>query len=175
MQVRAVTTIRVGKRKKFTTVSRSTVNDGRLSFRARGILVWLLDKPDDWRTTADGIATAGVEGRDAVRSALTELEACGYLERRRWRTGTGAWQSEWTVHECPNAAKAGNQRWLAAAENQALLPSTEPNTDLAEHVSVAHKADPRCVTCRGKGEHYDGMAGFDRVCACTRRERENHD
>lgn len=96
-----VTTIRVGKRHRYTSIDRSALNDRRLTFRARGVLAYLLDKPDDWKTNADSIAAAGVEGREAVRRALRELEACGYLTRKKWRNPQGQWQSEWTVLERP--------------------------------------------------------------------------
>lgn len=99
-----MTTIRVEKRHRYTSIDRGTLNDSRLSFRARGILAYLLDKPDDWRTNAGAIAAAGREGREAVRTALAELEAAGYLVRRKWRNRAGRWESEWTVHERPDPA-----------------------------------------------------------------------
>lgn len=99
-----MTTIRVARRNRFTTVDRSTVNDPRLSFRARGILMWLLDKPDDWRADARTIAQAGSEGRDAVRAALAELEEHGYLVRHKYRGDAGRWTTEHTVYERPQHA-----------------------------------------------------------------------
>ncbi len=68
-----MTTIRVDRRDRFTTIDRDLINDYSLSFRARGILVWLLDKPDGWTVRSDFISRAGNEGRDAVRTALGEL------------------------------------------------------------------------------------------------------
>ncbi len=38
-----MSTFRIARRRKFTTIAQETVNDERLSFRARGILLWLLD------------------------------------------------------------------------------------------------------------------------------------
>lgn len=64
------------------------VNDSRLSFRARGVLLWLLDKPDDWRCSGEEIARAGSEGRDAVLTTLRELEGFGYLRREKMRDAT---------------------------------------------------------------------------------------
>lgn len=96
-----MTTIRVERRDRFTTVDRDTVNDASLSFRARGLLVWLLDKPDGWRVRADAIAVATTEGRDAVRSALNELEAAGYLTRTKCRDRSGRFRTETVVRETP--------------------------------------------------------------------------
>lgn len=96
-----MTTIRVERRQRFTTVSRKLVNDNRLSFRALGLLVWLLDKPDDWRVNSTQIANQCVEGRDAVRSAMAELERCGYLTRQRIQGSKGRWCTEVVVREVP--------------------------------------------------------------------------
>lgn len=96
-----MTTIRVERRRRFTTIDRSVANDQRLSFRARGLLVWLLDKPDDWRVNSTQIANHCPEGRDAVRAALAELEQCGYLTRQRVQGSKGRWCTDVVVHETP--------------------------------------------------------------------------
>lgn len=94
--------IRVAKRARFTTIDRETVRDQRLSFRALGLLTWLLDKPDDYGVSADQIAGAGPDGRDAVRTTLAELQCYGYLERKRIQDPeTGRWGWEHVVYERP--------------------------------------------------------------------------
>lgn len=132
-----MTTIRVGKRERFTIVPRETVNDPRLSFRARGVLLWLLDKPDDWHTNADQIAQVGREGRDAVRAALKELLDAGYMRRNQFRLPNGKWASEVTVFEVAPSAVTGNQRRLTSAGqpstvSQALTTKTVTNTVLSK-------------------------------------------
>ncbi|MEU5428525.1 hypothetical protein ACH4UT_10355 [Streptomyces sp. NPDC020799] len=62
----------------FTVISNATLEDSRLSFRARGILAFLLAKPDGWIARTEAIATQGKEGRDAVRNAVKELKDVGY-------------------------------------------------------------------------------------------------
>lgn len=123
----ALTTIRVAKRKKFTMVARDTVNDGRLSFRARGILFWLLDKPDDWHTDSEQIAEQGSEGRDAIRSALIELTHFGYLRREKKQDQAGKWFTSWTVFESPTPENP-------ASENQALENRPSVNQALKEQI-----------------------------------------
>lgn len=96
-----MTAIRVARRERYTSISRSTINDEGLSFRARGILIWLLDKPDDWRVDSEQIAAAAKEGRDAVRTALNELVAAGYIVRIKEQDEKGRWTSSTWVHERP--------------------------------------------------------------------------
>ncbi len=158
-----MTTIRVAHRHRFTTVDRAALNDAALSFRARGVLVWLLDKPDDWRTTADVIAQAGKEGRDAIRAALTELEQASYLSRKKWRDSTGVWKSEWVVYEQPQTVGTKPGRETSAGYplriTRPQLLNTEQNTELA---------DPDCFDCHGTGVAYYPGAGVDGRCACTK-------
>ena len=40
----------------FTVVPNQILNDGRISFRAKGLLVYILSKPDHWRTTTSHLA-----------------------------------------------------------------------------------------------------------------------
>jgi hypothetical protein len=102
-----VTTVRIARRAKYLTMDRRAVNDSRLSFRARGVLAWLLDKPDGWRAAADQIANGAPEGRDAIRTVLRELEECGYLVRRKHRSSTGTWATEHVLFEHPDLAASG--------------------------------------------------------------------
>ncbi|MDG3012359.1 replication protein [Rhodococcus sp. D2-41] len=86
----------------FTILSNEVINDGRLSYRARGILLFLLSKPADWRTRSDAIAAQSPEGRESVRTAMRELASLGYLTREKVRDPkTGRIATIQTVHEEP--------------------------------------------------------------------------
>lgn len=100
--------IRVARRSRYAVVDQRTVEDAELSFRARGVLLWLLAKPDDWRCDSETIASAGREGRDAVRRALGELEAAGYLVREVRRGARGRVSTVVTVHERPVDKSTGD-------------------------------------------------------------------
>lgn len=83
----------------YTVIANEPINSGQLSFRALGVLVHILSKPDDWRTSSAHLARRGKEGRDAIRKAITELEAAGYITRHRCQDRTGRWSSQLVVHE----------------------------------------------------------------------------
>lgn len=88
---------------RFTILDNSVINDNRLSFRARGVLIWLLSKPADWRTRSEAIAAQSPkEGREAIRSAMRELRDAGYMVTERVQDPeTGRWSTITTVFEEP--------------------------------------------------------------------------
>ena len=88
-------------RTSFTVVQNQIIEDHRLSFKATGVLIYLLSKPDDWRTSTAQLARAKKEGIDAVRTAMSELEKAGYVRRRRYQDSAGRWAFETVVFDDP--------------------------------------------------------------------------
>jgi hypothetical protein len=90
--------IKVQKRTDpYARIDNRVLNDKRLSYRARGILAYLLSKPNDWEVQADDIVRRGKEGRDAVRAAFRELRDCGYAQLITTQQGR-----RWIIYETPD-------------------------------------------------------------------------
>lgn len=78
----------------FYLLSKTISEDRRLSWGARGVLVFLLGKPDHWKVspahlrgeTAD---SAKPTGRDGIYGLLDELISAGYVRREQPRTESG--------------------------------------------------------------------------------------
>jgi helix-turn-helix protein len=85
----------------YAQIHNEALRDERLSFRARGVLAYLLSLPPGWSTDSRTLASKAREGRDAVRNALRELEACGYLVTHRDRDEQGRWRTSTTVFDTP--------------------------------------------------------------------------
>lgn len=85
----------------FTIVRNAVIRDELLSFRARGVLLYLLSMPGDWETSSQRIADAGREGRDAIRRALQELIDVGYVTRDKEQNAAGHWVTHYTVRDRP--------------------------------------------------------------------------
>ncbi|MFD7504779.1 hypothetical protein [Streptomyces sp. NPDC059850] len=80
-------------RRYYVQVDSQTARDDDMSFRALGVLTYLLDQKEDWQVKSEQLSKGkGREGRDAVRKALHELARRGYyrLERRRFLNGQNA-------------------------------------------------------------------------------------
>lgn len=65
----------------YTQLPNRWVRDGRLTLKARGLLAQLLSHRAGWRVNVAALVAANPEGRDAIRGAVLELEAHGYLAR----------------------------------------------------------------------------------------------
>jgi hypothetical protein len=94
------------QRRHFTIIENSSIQDARLSYRARGVLAYLLSLPDGWVTDHRKLASFAVEGERAVLTALKELETHGYLIRRRFQDPTtGRWRTDTELVEVPDASQ----------------------------------------------------------------------
>jgi hypothetical protein len=93
------------KGRDFLMIENATVRDRRLSFKARGVLAWLLSKPAGWEPTVERLADESPDGVFAIRSACKELEQHGYLARKRARGKAGEWVNTWHVYEVPPSAE----------------------------------------------------------------------
>ena len=66
-----------------------TLEDTRLSWAARGLLGYLLAKPDDWMLRIGDLRKRGDLGRDALYKHLKLLQQVGYVQRRLTRDPKG--------------------------------------------------------------------------------------
>lgn len=78
-----------GLESDFTIVPNQTIND-KLSWAARGMLLYLCSKPDDWEVNITDLVnqttgSAKRSGRDAVRKIMDELVDCGYMRKTQNR------------------------------------------------------------------------------------------
>ncbi|MFJ1795315.1 hypothetical protein [Kitasatospora griseola] len=72
-----------------------------MSYTARGLLVDLLSRPDDWRETCRQMADSSPQGRKTLAAALDELRAWGYYRVEVVRLPNGRVRSEAHVFDRP--------------------------------------------------------------------------
>lgn len=93
----------------YVQIDKRCLADTRLSWRARGILAYLLSKPNDWLVSVKDLENKGVEGRDAVQNALKELQRCGYANLETAQDEFGRLLGKrWVVTEEPTNGFSGN-------------------------------------------------------------------
>ena len=93
---------RVEKTKDFTIMSNYHLRDKNLSLKAKGLLSQMLSLPEEWDYTLAGLAHINKESKDAIRSAVNELEQAGYITRRQTTTEGGRFGcNEYLIRERP--------------------------------------------------------------------------
>lgn len=73
------------KSNPYTLINTSIVRDTRISGLAKALWLYAFSRRDDWQFYTSEMRKHFKEGRDAIRSALNELEKYGYLEREQKR------------------------------------------------------------------------------------------
>ena len=86
----------------FVTVHKNFIHDNNITFKAKGILLYLLSRPDDWQIYESEILKHTNDGKDSLKSGIRELEKIGYVERIRKRDDKGHLNGyEYLVYEHP--------------------------------------------------------------------------
>ena len=73
----------IGKRidGPYTVIGNEAAQDSSLSWKARGLLIYLLSLPRDWNIRLSELARHATDGIDSTRKAMDELLNAGYIQR----------------------------------------------------------------------------------------------
>lgn len=108
----------------FAQIPNQWLRDNRLSFKARGVLAMIMSHREGWSLSINSIAAQNQEGKDAIRSAIQELQTAGYLYRTQANEG----------------GKFGEAVWVT--QDPSDLPMTEnPTTDNPTPKNTNNKED----------------------------------
>ena len=132
--------IRQKRKDRFLVVDNKIIEDKRLSFKARGLLIYMLSKPDDWKFwTSELVKRSAKDGISSIRTALKELETAGYLTRKRERSSKGTFTSQdWILTDKPTFQPQVEKPHVDKPQvekphvDNHTLPNTDfkPNTDI---------------------------------------------
>lgn len=133
----------------FYLLDKAISEDRRIGWAARGILIFLLGKPDNWTVSPAALVNETKDafrstGRDGVYAALKELKQAGYLRTVGARNDGGVFAgADYIVSEQPHT------------ENPDTVdsPDTEkPDTDTggAPHTGLPDTANPTQVSIEAK-------------------------
>lgn len=117
----------IGRRRKrersYVSIENSMFEDAELSYRAKGVLGYLLSKPDDWIVRISDLTKRGKEGRDAIYTALNELKDLKYLHFYQPRDSKGHWlKALWEYDDVPFESTFPIERTL---DNSEFVPCPE--------------------------------------------------
>jgi hypothetical protein len=128
--------VRVKKRDRYVVISKVPLEDKRLSWKAKGLLAYLLSKPDQWTVMVTQLVNESTDGKDAVRTALLELQASGYLEGEPQRAENGRFApTDLVVYEEPQSPKLITRPFPPDYEAAKRRP--EPTTEEKRKATIA--------------------------------------
>jgi hypothetical protein len=76
-----MSTLRIQRMNKFTTMPNEIVNDPTLSLKAKGLLLILLSKPDGWEFHIEPLIELSKDGRDSFYTGFNELKEAGFVRK----------------------------------------------------------------------------------------------
>ena len=83
-------------------MNKTVLDDKRLSFKATGLLTYLLGKPDNWFISYHNLVSAKTDGIRSLTSAFKELMKFGYIHKCLLRNEDGTYDSyHYLVFENP--------------------------------------------------------------------------
>lgn len=95
--------IKKDKDNPYLMMNKEPLNNANLSWKAKGLLTYLLSLPDDWKIYEEEISKHAKDGKDSLKSAIKELITNGYIERERIRNSSGQLKGyAYCVYEVPN-------------------------------------------------------------------------
>ena len=102
---------RLERTRDYTVMSNHHLRDKRLSLKAKGLLSQMLSLPEDWDYTLSGLAYINRESKDAIRSAVNELERAGYVQRHQTTDAGGKFSvNEYIIYERPVSANPSTEK-----------------------------------------------------------------
>ena len=109
----------------FVQVDKRPLEDARLSWKAKGLMAYLLSRVDNWTVVVAHLATVSNDGETAVRSALKELAEFGYAKLETIRGDDGKLEGKcWNIFEHPDMQKTPTS---ASTDIEVSRTSENPN------------------------------------------------
>ena len=134
------TFVRVEKNRNYTTIHNEFLKRKDISWKAKGIMTYLLSLPDDWVVNLDEIKRNATDGESSFRSGWKELVSAGYVSRQPvrdektkkidyWETVIKESVSEGKSHNVENHNVGIHQVGNHKVDNRELLSTKELSTN----------------------------------------------
>ena len=131
---------RVERTRDYTVMSNYHLKDKRLTLKSKGLLSQMLSLPDDWDYKLSGLSVINRESKDAIRSALNELEAARYIRRRQTTDASGKFSSnEYIIYERPEEPEPSSEN-PTTEKPMTEKPSSGNPTQLNTKKSITKKS-----------------------------------
>jgi len=123
----------------YTQMPNAWLRDARLSFRARGLISLIMSHSQGWSLSINSLADQNQEGKDALRSAILELEALGYLSRSQPNEGGRFGESIWTTHDPEDSPLTEKPLTVNPTPKKTITKEDQVKNTIAQQVKTDEK------------------------------------
>ena len=122
----------------YTNISNILARDKRLTWKARGIFLYMWSQADNWQFYVREIASHAVDGERALTSGLKELEEYGYLIRKHRIAKHGGFAGmDWILTDRPEINKTSKEHQSQNNTDDKKAENSEKN--------VQNVSDTKCT------------------------------
>ena len=126
-EVTETTIIRIEEREQWTIITKDIGEDSTLSLAAKGMMLHLLGKPDNWVVRVDDLVNRSTDSKYVVRKTLNELIKRGYLSRIQERDEAGrVTPVSYIVREKPRSEQITPACEIRKAASEQIAPLFDP-------------------------------------------------
>jgi len=132
--------VKKSKDNPFVMMDKRPIENDSLSWKAKGLLSYLLSRPDDWTIRIGDLVKRSTDGDYSTRGAIKELMEAGHLIRKQGRTDGAKFDTvTYDVYEEP--LRDNPQAENPQAENRALNKIDSTKKDLNDNLSTTTPAE----------------------------------
>lgn len=111
----------------YVMIDRRVIENPNLSWKAKGLLAYLLSRPDNWTVRFRDLVKRSPDGAHTVRVALGELRKAGHVQVETIREDGRVKQWIYTVHENPSPDGEFQQVEIQQVENRTFNNNDSTN------------------------------------------------
>lgn len=119
----------IKKNSSYTAMSNYHLRDKTLSYKAKGLLSFMLSLPDTWNYSVKGLVSVSKENIKAISSTLKELEDHRYLLRIKQQNRIGRFNYKYYIYEIPYTQKGCMEQGCTGKEHQINTNIINTNND----------------------------------------------
>lgn len=157
--------IRIPKRRGYTVVPNGVLPEGKISARAWGLYVYLLSRPPGWEVRTSQLQNIFTEGRDAIRSSMTQLVKAGLMTIETYRNEQGLPRKRYvmidpeTIKHSPNTGFQGTGN--PATEKPSVTTTDLTSPDLSHASKESSTSDKSDTLARPSGASTRSVGGLN--------------
>lgn len=131
------------KKKNYTMIDNDVIRREDLSWKAKGIMVYIFSLPDDWNINLNEVMKHATDGESAFRSGWKELKKAGYVERVPVRDEENKKIKRWETYVYENVDMKATEPHVETqdASSTDVTKENKPSSDASDNIPYKKVVD----------------------------------